>query len=222
MHAVSNDEEKLLAARMEMVAKQLHRRGIHHAGVLEAFAQVPREKFIPHARRAEAYADQPVPIGLGQTISQPYVTALMVQELDPAPSHRILDVGMGSGYQAAILSQLVAHVYGIERLGELTEQAISALAAINVSNVTVCTGDGSVGWPEEAPFDGIICGAAAPDIPQPWLGQLRDGGRIIAPVGGVDFQRIVLVERRGNKFRRRELCDVRFVKLIGKEAWSET
>ena len=222
MHAMPDDEEKLLAARMEMVAKQLQRRGIHHAGVLEAFGDVPREKFIPPARRPEAYADQPVPIGLGQTISQPYVTALMVQELDPQPAHRVLDVGMGSGYQAAILAQLVAHVYGIERLGELTEQAISALAAINVTNVTVYTGDGSLGWPEEAPFDGIICGAAAPEIPRPWIDQIRDGGRIIAPVGGADFQRIVLVERRGKKIRRRELCDVRFVKLIGKEAWSET
>lgn len=202
-----------------MVERQLRSRGIRHEGVLAAFGDIPRERFISPENVHLAYADHPIPIGYGQTISQPYVVALMVQELDPRPYHRVLDVGAGSGYQTAVLARLVQHVYAIERIGELTEKAMSAVSAMNSSNVTICTGDGSLGWPEEAPFDRIICGAGAPEVPQFWIDQLTDGGRIVLPVGGADSQVLLVVERSGEKTRRREICDVRFVRLIGESAW---
>ncbi|MCK4602020.1 MAG: protein-L-isoaspartate(D-aspartate) O-methyltransferase [Phycisphaerae bacterium] len=216
-----SEEEKLLTLREEMVARQLRGRGIHHEGVLAAFLAVPRELFLPSQRRPEAYGDHPIPIGQGQTISQPYVTALMLQELDPRGEHRVLDVGAGSGYQTAILARLVHHVYAIERIEALTEQAMTVLAALNVANVTLWTGDGSLGYPEEAPFDRIICGAAAPEVPQPWIDQLADNGRIVMPVGGQETQTVVILEKDGSKIRRREICGVRFVKLIGHRGWPE-
>jgi len=145
--------------------------------------------------------------------------ALMVQELCPQPHHRVLDVGAGSGYQTAILARLVSHVYAVERINELTEHAIDALAGTGCDNVTVVTADGTLGLPEEAPYDGIICGAAAPDVPQSWLSQLTDGGRIVLPVGGRDEQTLVAIQRNGETFTRREVCRVRFVKLIGEHGW---
>ena len=215
-------EENLAAARLRMVEKQLRARGIREEAILEAFANVPRERFIPETHIHEAYNDHPIPIGFGQTISQPYIVALMVQELAPQPHHRVLDVGAGSGYQAAILARLAAHVYAAERLNELTERAMDTLAALSVDNVTFCTLDASGGWPEEAPFDRIVCGAAAPEVPAPWVDQLADGGRIVAPIGGPNVQTLVAVEKRGSKLRRRRICDVRFVKLIGREGWPGT
>ena len=214
-------EEKLLLARRKMVEQQLRRRGIGDERILSAFAEVPRERFVPPARRAEAYADRPLPIGWDQTISQPFVAALMVQELRPCPEHRVLDVGAGSGYQTAILAGLVEHVYAVERLAELAERAAGVLAGLNVANATVCTADGSLGLPEAAPFDGIICGAAAPDVPACWVDQLADGGRIVAPTGGRQSQTLVVLEKQGGRLQRRELCNVRFVKLIGQEGWAE-
>jgi protein-L-isoaspartate(D-aspartate) O-methyltransferase len=215
-------EEKLISQREAMVDEQLRARGIHDTAVLDAFAHVPRERFVPRGREGEAYADHPVPIGFGQTISQPYIVALMIQELRPAPSHRVLDVGAGSGYQAAVLAHLVGHVYAVERLEELAERALQGVAGLGVTNVTFGTMDGTLGWPEEAPFDGIICGAAAPQIPEPWFDQLGDGGRIVAPVGGEDHQTLVSVEKQIGCPKRRELCAVRFVKLIGRYGWSPT
>ncbi len=205
--------------RSEMVARQLVARGIRHQGVLGAMAETPREMFVPPDRVDEAYEDRPVPIGLGQTISQPYIVALMVQELDPRAGQRVLDIGAGSGYQTAILARLVEHVYAMERFERLTERAMAALGAMNIRNVTICTGDGSVGWPEEAPFDRIICGAGAPDAPQAWIDQLADGGRIVVPTGGQDCQMLVRIEKTRGQVTRREICDVRFVKLIGREGW---
>jgi len=214
-------EEKLKALRREMVRRQLRARGIGDEGVLTAFGRVPRERFLPADRIGEAYGDHPVPIGFGQTISQPYVVALMVQELQPQAHHRILDVGAGSGYQTALLAWLARRVYAIERIEALTEKMMATLDRLNIRNVTTCTGDGSLGWPEEAPFDGIICGAGAPEVPPPWIDQLADGGRIVLPVGGQDFQTLMVVEKAGDKVRRREICDVRFVRLIGRQGWPE-
>ena len=204
-----------------MVETQLRSRGITLAGVLEAFCQVPRERFVPPERQHEAYHDCPLPIGFGQTISQPYIVALMIQELDVQPHHRVLEVGAGSGYQTALLGRLAAHVYAVERIEALTERAIGALACLDIANVTFRTGDGSLGWPEEAPFDRIICGAGAPDVPQAWIDQLAEGGRIVLPVGGHDMQVLLAVDKEADKVRRREFCDVRFVKLIGRQAWPE-
>jgi len=204
-----------------MVRRQLRSRGITHAGLLEAFADIPRERFMPAERSTEAYADHPVPIGHGQTISQPFVVALMIQELDPQPEHSVLDVGAGSGYQTALLARLVRHVYAIERIDELARQAMSTLALLNVTNVSLRTGDGTVGWPEHAPFDRIICGAGAPDVPPAWIEQLVDGGRIVMPVGGLDSQTLVAVDKSRGKVLRRDICDVRFVKLIGQAGWPQ-
>ncbi len=212
-------EENLSAARRKMVERDLRGRGIGREDLLDVFARTPRERFLPESRRTEAYADRPVPIGLGQTISQPYVVALMVQELDPQPNHRILDVGAGSGYQTAILAALCEHVYAAERLNELAERAMTTLASLNVDNVTLGTMDASLGWPEEAPFDRIICGAASPDVPQAWVDQLADGGRIVVPVGGPYIQTLIAVDKEGDKVTRRKICGVRFVKLIGQQGW---
>jgi protein-L-isoaspartate(D-aspartate) O-methyltransferase len=214
-------EENLLAARRKMVQQQLRARDIADEAVLAAFLDVPRERFVPDAYLADAYADYPLPIGHGQTISQPYVVALMVQELHPQPHHRVLDVGAGSGYQTAILARLVGHVYGVERIAALAERAAGTLAGLGLTNVTIRTGDGTLGWPEEAPFDGIICGAAAPEVPPSWIDQLADGGRIALPVGGSFSQVLTVLEKRGDQLQQHEVCGVRFVKLIGQEGWSE-
>jgi len=212
-------EDKWLARRRQMVERDLRARGIADEAILRAFMEVPRERFLPETCLAEAYDDYPLPIGHGQTISQPLVVAIMVRELRCEPHHRVLDIGAGSGYQTAILSRLVSHVFAVERIDELTEQAIDALAGIGADNVTVCTADGTLGLPEEAPFDGIICGAAAPDVPPSWLDQVADGGRIVLPTGDRHEQMLVVVQRNGDSFTRRGVCPVRFVKLIGQEGW---
>ncbi len=219
MAVMSVEEENLLPARRDMVETQLRARGISDRAVLDAFMEIPRELFVPAEFRHETYGDHPIQIGHGQTISQPYVTALMVQELRPSRSSRVLDIGAGSGYQTAILAKLAGHVYAVERIEALTTQAAQSLAAVNADNVTLRTGDGTLGWPEKAPFDGIICGAAAPQVPKPWLDQLADGGRIVLPVGGHNSQIIQVIEKHGSGIRKRELCAVRFVKLIGQEGW---
>jgi protein-L-isoaspartate(D-aspartate) O-methyltransferase len=204
-----------------MVEQQLRRRGIRDERVLAAFMDVPRERFLPSERVEEAYADYPVPIGQGQTISQPYVVALMVENLAPQPHHRVLDVGAGSGYQTAILAKLVAHVYAVERLAGLAERAAGTLAELGIANVSFHVQDGTLGLPQHAPFDGIICGAGGPDIPPSWIAQLAEGGRIVAPIGGERSQTLVLIENRAGQLYRRDLCDVRFVPLIGEQGWQD-
>ena len=192
---------------------------ISNLKVLSAMNLVPRHRFVPDSLHSQAYADRPLPIGEGQTISQPYVVALMVQELGARPEHRVLDIGAGSGYQTAILTRLVRYVYAVERISILTERAINALADMNVSNASICTEDGTMGWPEEAPFDRIICGASAPEVPQPWIDQLADGGRIVLPIGDKDDQILTAVEKHDRRISHRAICRVRFVKLIGCHGW---
>ncbi len=204
-----------------MVEQQLRKRGIDDPAVLAAFEQVPRHRFVPEDQARYAYEDRPLPIGRGQTISQPYVVAVMVQELKVSSGDSVLDVGSGSGYQTAILAHLAGHVYAIERIEELAERSMGVLASLGVANVTFRTGDGSLGWPEHAPYGGIICGAGAPDIPESWVAQLADGGRIVAPTGGAGGQTLTAVEKRDGKVTRRPLLDVRFVKLIGRDGWPD-
>lgn len=216
---MDSQKDNFAVSRRRMVDTQLRGRGIFDPAVLGAFAEVPREMFVPPEQIDEVYGDHPVPIGAGQTISQPYIVAIMVQELAVKPGHRILDIGAGRGYQTAILAKLAGHVYAIERIDSLAKQACGTLARLNIDNVTLCVDDGSGGWPEEAPFDGIICGAAAPEIPQSWTHQLADGGRIVAPTGGENSQILSVLEKHGDKLTRRDICDVRFVKLIGKHGW---
>ena len=207
------ESEQLLRERM--VREQIEARGVKNHRVLEAMRKVPRHLFIPEANRNMAYEDTPVPIGEGQTISQPYIVAYMTDALKIKPTDRVLEVGTGSGYQAAILGELAAEVYTIEVLPDLAERAAALLAELGYRNVHVRVGDGYLGWPEEAPFDAIILTAAPPEIPEPLLQQLAEGGRLIAPVG-VDFQQLVLIRKKEGRFTRENLLPVRFVPMTGR------
>jgi protein-L-isoaspartate(D-aspartate) O-methyltransferase len=202
-----------------MVAQQLKSRDIDNRRVLEAMARIPRHELIPAANRSAAYEDHPVPIGDGQTISQPYIVALMTQVLEPEPEHRVLEVGTGSGYQAAVLGELVQKVFTIEIVSALADRARADLKRLGYENIYVRQGDGYEGWPEEAPFDRIVVTAAAPSIPEPLLNQLAEGGRLVMPVGSFHgFQTLILVTRRDGKFKHERVTGVRFVPMTGKVA----
>jgi protein-L-isoaspartate(D-aspartate) O-methyltransferase len=202
------------AARAQMVERQLVARGISDARVLGAMAAVPRHEFVPAALRRAAYADGPLPIGHGQTISQPYIVAFMTERLDPQPTDRVLEVGTGSGYQAAVLAKLVKDVFSIEIVEPLAERARADLDRLGFRNVHVKAGDGYKGWPEHAPFDKIIVTCAPDHVPQPLVDQLREGGRMIVPVGeGV--QELVLLVKKGGRLERQAVLPVQFVPMTG-------
>jgi len=205
-------------ARKRMVREQLEPagRGITHAGVLAAMAKVPRHELVPEPLRSAAYADSPLPIGLGQTISQPYIVAFMTQALDPQPGDRVLEVGTGSGYQAAVLAELVGAVYTIEIVEPLARRAEADLRRLGYSNVFVRAGDGYLGWPEAAPFDAVIVTCAPDHVPEPLTAQLRDGGRMIIPVGpDGGNQQLILLVKQGDRLRRQAVLPVRFVPMTG-------
>ena len=205
--------------REHMVESQLARRGIKAKRVLDAMRQVPRHLFVPKDMRGLAYCDGPLPIGHGQTISQPYIVALMTELLELTGQEKVLEIGTGSGYQAAILSRLVHQVYSIERHTVLIEQAEEVLAQLGYDNVVVKVGDGTLGWPEHSPFEAIIITAAAPDVPRPLIDQLADGGRLVAPVGSRWSQALVKVKSQGGLLVRERLTAVAFVPLIGEHGW---
>jgi len=210
----------LKAARDEMVERDLRGRGIRDEGVLRAMASVPREAFVPPDLRHLAYADRALPLASGQTISQPYIVAAMTEALAPEPGDRILEVGTGSGYQAAVLAEIVARVYSVERIERLADEARSTLERLGYENVRIRVGDGAKGWPDAAPFDGVIVTAAAPEIPPSLVEQLRsDGGRLVAPVGSKEVQDLLRVERRGEDVQTKILMGCRFVPLLGDEGW---
>ena len=202
-----------------MVENQIRRRGVKDERVLRAMATVPRHEFVPRARWDLAYADEPLGIGGGQTISQPYMVAAMTAALRLAGSERVLEIGAGCGYQSAVLALLSREVYGVELRSDLAQAAADRLNRLGFENVHIHCGDGSVGLKEFAPFDAILVAAAAPDVPSPLLEQMSDGGRLIAPIGGEDQQRVVLVTRRDGEFVQewREYC--RFVPLVGRHGW---
>jgi protein-L-isoaspartate(D-aspartate) O-methyltransferase len=184
--------------------------------VMAAMAKVPRHEFVPAAEARYAYINNALPIGHGQTISQPYIVALMTDLLDPQPDHVVLEIGTGSGYQAAVLSQLVRRVYSIEVIPELAEEARNRLARLGCDNVTVRVGDGNAGWPEHAPFDGILVTAAAPVVPDELVAQLRSGGRMVMPIGQQQHQDLILIEKTDDgAVRQRSLLPVAFVPLVG-------
>jgi protein-L-isoaspartate(D-aspartate) O-methyltransferase len=207
-------EAALAAARRRMVATQLEARGVRDPRVLEAMRAVERHRFVPAPLRDQAYQDRPLPIGHGQTISQPYIVALMTEAARVGPGARVLEIGTGSGYQAAVLSLLAGEVASIEIVEPLAQEAADRLAALGYRNVTVRAGDGYRGWPERAPFDAILVTAAPPEIPQPLLDQLAVGGRLVAPVGERD-QELVVVTRTAAGLGRRRLLPVRFVPMTG-------
>lgn len=213
------DIESFVAARRAMVDEQLRERGIRDRRVLAAMAHVPRHEFVADIYREEAYDDHPVPIGDGQTISQPFIVALMLEALQLTGEERVLEVGTGSGYQAALLAELSPRVYSIERNPTLAESAQSTLVRLGYGNVTVVVGDGGIGLPEKAPFDAIVVSAAAPAVPQLLFEQLLDGGRMIVPVGPISAQQLQLVRKHDDHavIQTREMC--RFVPLIGKQGY---
>ncbi len=207
--------------RRRMVEEQLQARGISDAAVLHAMQQVPREVFVPDEYRSDAYKDGPLPIGSGQTISQPYIVALMTELLSLGPRDRVLEIGTGSGYQTAVLNVITPNVYSVERLSSLVQQAERVLGLIGCTAVNMRTADGSLGWPEMAPFDAIIVTSGAPDIPLPLKAQLTDGGRLVIPVGTRQRQTLYRVKRDCDAFIISERSGCVFVPLIGTCGWSE-
>ena len=204
-----------------MVVRQLERRGITDQRVLQAMGEVPRHEFVPSEARTYAYDDRPLPIGFDQTISQPYIVAFMTEELQPQSRDRVLEVGTGSGYQAAILAELVAEVYTIEIIEPLAKKAEATLQRLGYKNVHVKTGDGYKGWPERAPFDSIIVTCAPERVPQPLLDQLKEGGRMIIPVGAKFAQELYLFEKKNGRLQQSAVLPVRFVPMLRTEKEGE-
>jgi protein-L-isoaspartate(D-aspartate) O-methyltransferase len=205
-----------------MLKWDLMGRDITDPGVLKAMREIRREEFVPAAYQSQTYADSPLPIGMGQTISQPYIVALMTQELRLNHNCDVLEIGTGSGYQTAILSKLVKKVYTIERFAQLSESAQAVLSRLDIGNVEFYIGDGSCGWPHKRIFDRIIITAAVPKMPQPLVEQLTDGGLIVAPIGLSAVQELVVCEKKADKFIDKVICDCRFVRLLGKYGFDET
>ena len=207
--------------RKQMVKEQIERRGLQEKRLLTAFETVPRHLFVPEDYRYAAYEDGPLPIGFGQTISQPYIVALMTDLLNLKGNERVLEIGTGSGYQAAILSMLAEEVHTVEFITELATQADKLLKELGMDNVHVHFGDGSVGWPELAPYQRILVAAAAPQVPQALLDQLEDGGRLVLPVGARGMQILETWERHGDKFESKTETAVAFVPLRGEQGWDQ-
>jgi protein-L-isoaspartate(D-aspartate) O-methyltransferase len=220
-------EDHYTSARNRMVEEQLANRDIYDKNVLEAMRKIPRHRFVPFEQQSYAYSDTPLPIGLDQTISQPYIVALMTQLLNLSGKGKVLEIGTGSGYQAAILACLASEVHTIERHAQLAERAASLLAELNLTNVTVHLGDGSNGWVEQAPYEAILVSAAAPRVPQPLLDQLQEGGRLVLPVGGRGMQYLERWQRKGSgkgspaQFDHEQIAAVAFVPLLGQHGWEE-
>ncbi len=213
-----NSDLRFQADREAMVRDQLTSPGRHitHPRVLSAMARIPRHEFVPAPYAAEAYADHPLPIGHHQTISQPFIVAFMTEALDPQPNHRILEIGTGSGYQTAVLASLVREIHTLEIVPELAQSATATLRRLGIRNVTVHPCDGNFGWPDAAPYDRILVGCAPNQIPSPLMDQLRDGGRMILPVGNLDQgQDLVVLEKHGSRIETRHVLPVRFVPMTG-------
>ncbi len=216
-----DEEARYAAERQRMVEEQLKGRDIRDQRVLSAMLKIPRHRFVPEEYRHLAYADCPLPIGQNQTISQPYIVALMTQMLDLKGAEKVLEIGTGSGYQAAILAALAREVHTIERHHQLAEQARKVLEELDIRSVYVHVGDGSQGWPAAAPYDAIIATAAAPRVPPPLLEQLADGGRLVLPVGTRGGQFLELWHRRGSRYESEIGVPVAFVPMLGEHGWEE-
>ncbi|HWI41660.1 MAG TPA: protein-L-isoaspartate(D-aspartate) O-methyltransferase [Verrucomicrobiae bacterium] len=208
--------------RRMMIEDQLQSRGIVQEGVLRAMQEVPRELFVPEHLRMYAYEDYPLPIGEGQTISQPYMVAMMTEALQLGSGDRVLEIGTGSGYAAAVASRVAAEVYTVERLADLAVDAQARFRELGYDNIHVLVGDGTLGWPDHAPYDAVSVTAGAPEVPSPLLEQLADGGRLVIPVGRFALiQELVRVRRTASGFEEEELGSVRFVPLVGAKGWDD-
>jgi protein-L-isoaspartate(D-aspartate) O-methyltransferase len=211
-----------ISAQEQMIRQQIIDRGIDNPRVIEALRSVPRERFFLAESKESAFADRAAPIGHGQNISQPYMVALMTSRLDLLPTHKVLELGTGSGYQTALLARLAGEVYTIERIKPLLDEAWDKLMSLEIRNVHFRFGDGTTGWPEAAPFDRILITAGAPKIPERLLKtQLSDGGVAVLPIGDVEEQMLVEIRRDGDRLNRVDICPCRFVKLIGQEGWTD-
>jgi protein-L-isoaspartate(D-aspartate) O-methyltransferase len=216
------EKEEYAEQRAEMIEKQLRRRGVVDTAVLAAMMDVPRHEFVPAELRSRAYGDLPLPIGGGQTISQPYMVAAMTAALRLRTSDRVLEIGTGCGYHAAVLSRLAKDIFSIERRAELASSACATLGRLGYANAHVHCGDGTLGLPDLAPFDAILVAAAAPAVPKPLLAQLAEGGRMIVPVGSPEHQELLFIERHGDAFPAKPLEGCRFVPLVGYHGWQES
>ena len=211
-----SEEDPYLAARQRMITEDIQRRGIDDRRVLQAMLKVERHLFVPESYRPMAYADRPLPIGEGQTISQPYIVALMTYHLHLTSEDRVLEIGTGSGYQAAVLAELAKEVYSLEIIEQLARTAQERLQALGYKNVRVKRGDGFYGWPEHAPYDAIMITCATPTIPERLVGQLKEGGRMIVPLGNKPFhQALTLVTKQAGRIERQPVEDVVFVPMTG-------
>jgi len=213
----AGSEDAYMISRQKMVDIDIAGRGVTDTRVLDAMRNVPRHQFVPGEYIDSSYADRPLPIGLGQTISQPYIVAAMTELIDPKPEHVVFEVGTGSGYQAAVLADLVRHVYTVEIVPELGEQAAERLKTLGYSNITVRVGDGYAGWPEHGPFDGIIVTCGAEEVPPPLIEQLKPGGKMVIPVGPTHMvQELLVIEKDSTgRVSRRSVMPVRFVPMTG-------
>ena len=219
---MSSTPDDLAAKRERMLTVQIADRGIHDSRVLDAMRQVPRERFVPRGMEAFAYEDFPLSIGQGQTISQPYIVAAMIEAAEIDPGDFVLEVGAGSGYATAVLSRLATHVCAIERHEPLASQARQRLEALGYGNVDLVVGDGSRGWPVPRLFDAILVSASGPDVPEPLKRQLASGGRLVMPIGETEYQRLVKLRRLGpDRFEQETIASVSFVPLIGAHGWTD-
>ena len=207
--------------RRKMVEEQLVERGVKNLSVLEAMSRVPRHLFAQDSLQHRAYGDTPLPIGENQTISQPYIVGAMTEALALKGEERVLEIGTGSGYQTAIIAELCRQVFTIERLNNLSRKAQNILERLNYMNIVFKMFDGTYGWPDQAPFDAILITASAPEIPDSLVKQLGDGGRLVAPIGGADKQKLVVLTKKGDRVSRRDLVNCKFVPLIGKYGWPQ-
>jgi protein-L-isoaspartate(D-aspartate) O-methyltransferase len=212
--------DRYVAQRRALI-NRLQERGIRDMNVLQAFDRVPRHLFVPQAVAFRAYEDHPIPIGFGQTASQPSLQALYMELLEIGPNDKVLEIGTGSGFQTAVLAQLADRVYSVERIRELATRAREVLDGMRMSNVAILVGDGTIGWSRYAPYDAILVAAGGPEVPQPLLEQMAEGGRMLVPVGTREAQRLVLVRRRGAQWTYEDVLDCTFVPLLGRFGWAE-
>ncbi|MHC4186555.1 MAG: protein-L-isoaspartate(D-aspartate) O-methyltransferase [Planctomycetota bacterium] len=219
--AKQKNEENFSLIRRRMIQFDIKGRGINDARVLDAMESIHREDFVPDQFLSQAYADGPLPIGCGQTISQPYIVALMTEELRPDPESEVLEIGTGSGYQTAILAKLFKRVYTVERFAELSASAQSTLSKIGITNVEFYVGDGTRGWPHDKQFDRIMVTAAVSNMPEPLMEQLNEDGIAVAPLGPPGIQELVTLKKTKGNIIQNTICGVRFVKLIGEYGFKE-